>query len=358
VFLVGPAKFLFVPLAMAVVFAMLASYVLSRTLVPTLSRMLLAQEAHETGRFSRFREGLLARLERSYGFVLARVLRHRGAVMIYAAALIAITALLAGHIGLDFFPQVDAGQMRLHVRAAIGTRLEDTEAKIAAIERRIRAIVPAGELETINDSIGLPSFYNLAFVQTDTIGAQDADILIALKHGHAPTERYRKAIRALIAEEFPEVTGYFQPADIIAQVLNFGLSAPIDVEVEGPKLDVSRGYAARLREALKRTPGVVDVRTPQVFDHPALHLDVNRERALDLGLAQRDIASNLLTSLSSSFGVSPSFWVNPANNVNYVVAVQTPLRDAASVNDILAHRSPRALPAPRLRRRTWACLRR
>jgi multidrug efflux pump subunit AcrB len=336
VFLVGPAKYLFTPLAMAVVFAMLASYVLSRTLVPTLSRQLLLREEHAVGRVQALRERALAALERGYGRVLDAVLKRRGAALLYAVALLGITAYGATSIGLDFFPNVDAGQLRLHVRAPVGTRIEETEQRVAAIERRIREIIPPEELATINDSIGLPSFYNLAFVSTDNIGGQDADILVALQPEHQPTEIYRRRIRAMLAEEHPDVTAYFQAADIIAQVLNFGLSAPIDIEVEGPKLPTSRELAARLRQRLRQIPGVVDIRTPQVFDRPALRIDVDRERALDLGVAQRDVANNMLTSLSSSFGLSPSFWVNPANNVNYVVAVQTPLRSMASVGDILA----------------------
>jgi multidrug efflux pump subunit AcrB len=224
--------------------------------------------------------------------------------------------------------------MRLHVRAPTGTRIEEAERIIADVEDTIRHVVPEKDLETINDNIGVPTFYNLAFVQTDNIGGQDADVLIALREGHAPTETYRKKLREELAQRLPGVRFYFQPADIISQVLNFGLSAPLDVEVEGRDLEKSMEIARTLAMRIRAIPGAVDVRIPQVLDHPALAVDVDRERAAQVGLAQRDVANNLLTSLSSSSLVSPSFWVSPENGVNYLVVAQTPIEKTGSVDEL------------------------
>jgi multidrug efflux pump subunit AcrB len=341
VLLYGPAKFLFVPLALSVVFAMLASYLLSRTLVPTLARMLMGKEELAPsartfwGRFNAARDRGFARLQNAYATVLAIVLRRRAFALVVGAGVVAATTTLPKSVGMDFFPEVDAGQMRLHVRAPNGMRIEDTEQVVARVEAKIREIVPPDELATINDNIGVPTFYNLAFVQTDNIGGQDADVLIALEPKHHPTAEYRRRIREEIARSLPNVRVYFQSADIISQVLSFGLSAPIDVEIEGKDVDKSLSIARGLARSIRTIPGAVDVRIPQVFDHPALQVDVDRERALQLGLTQRDVANNVLTSLSSSALVAPSFWLSPTNGVNYFVAVQTPIEKAASVADIL-----------------------
>jgi multidrug efflux pump subunit AcrB len=344
VLLRGPAKYLFVPLALSVVFAMLASYLLSRTLVPTLSRMLLANEKHGTGgRLDAWREGAFARLQSVYEGALAMVLGHRAFVLVCGVAALGAVGVLATAVGMDFFPEVDAGQMRLHVRAPSGTRIEQTENIVAAVERRIRDVVPEDEIDTINDNIGVPLFYNLAFVQTDNIGGSDADILVALKPDHHPTAGYRRRIREELPRDFPGVHFYFQPADIISQVLNFGLSAPVDVEVEGPNFDDSARVARELRDRVRAIPGAVDVRISQVLDRPALRVDVDRDRAAQVGVTQHEIADNLLTSLSSSSLVAPSFWLNPKNNVNYVVVVQTPLPKVASVPDLMG--MPIAPPA-------------
>jgi multidrug efflux pump subunit AcrB len=195
--------------------------------------------------------------------------------------------------------------------------------------------VPPKELGTITSNIGLPVFFNLAFAQTDSIGSQDADILVALKEGHAPTERYMEALRRSVPVDFPGSSVYFQPADIISQVLNFGLSAPIDVQIEGNDLDASYAVARELRDRFREIPGTTDVRILQVLAHPALAVDVDRARAAQVGLTERDVASNLLTTLSSSSLVSPSFWLNPQNNVNYPVVVQTPLARMSSVSDLM-----------------------
>ena len=342
VLLTGPARFLFTPLALSVVFAMLASYLLSRTLVPVLARLLMAKEAldHHEGegpwaRLNVARDRAFDRFREAYGRMLERVLERRAFVLLSAVAGIAITATLPKVIGMDFFPEVDAGQMRLHVRAPVGTRIEDTEQIVGAVEQKIREVVPASELGTINDNIGIPTSYNLAFVQTDNVGGQDADVLVALRPEHAPTAEYRRKIRAALSESFPGTHFYFQPADIISQVLNFGLAAPIDVEVESKDLDQGMKYAQELRRDIEGIPGAVDVRVPQVNEHPAFRIEVDRERAAQLGIAQRDVADNVLTSLSSSAYVSPSFWLSRENGVNYFVAVQTPLARAASMEDLV-----------------------
>ncbi|WP_394821200.1 efflux RND transporter permease subunit [Pendulispora albinea] len=340
VMLTGPAKFLFVPLALSVVMSMMASYVLSRTLVPTLSRMLMEKEKlHADGpglwdRFNRARDRGFDRLQAGYTRVLSLVLKHRAFTIGIGVAVVVVTLPLGKLVGMDFFPQVDAGQMRLHVRAPSGTRIEETEQLLAQVEQTIREVIPPKDLDNINDNIGLPIFYNLAFVQTDSVGGQDADVLVSLHHGHAPTAVYQKKLRQEFAQRFPGVHLYFQPADIISQVLNFGLSAPLDIEIEGRDMDKSMEVAKVLQQKLKAIPGVVDVRIPQVFDHPALQVDVDRERAAQVGLQQRDISSNLLTSLSSSSLVSPSFWVSPQNGVNYSVVVQTPIDRMGSVAEL------------------------
>ncbi|HKC61344.1 MAG TPA: efflux RND transporter permease subunit [Myxococcales bacterium] len=341
VLLEGPARFLFTPLALGVVISMLASYLLSRTLVPTLARILLEKEDLEntgpgfSARFNRWRDAGFAKFREAYGRVLALVLAHRGMVMGAAGLLLLCTAALPFAVGLDFFPSVDAGQMRLHYRAPIGTRIEETERLVARLEQRIREIVPPEELQTINSMIGIPISYNLAFVQTDNIGSQDADVLIALKPNHRPTEQYMDRIRRELPDEFPGSNLYFQPADIVSQVLNFGLSAPIDVQIEGSNVEQSFGIARELAARIRRIPGATDVRIPQVLAHPALAVDVDRARAAQIGITQRDVANNLLVSLSSSSLVAPSFWINPKNFVNYFVVVQTPLRQIDSVPSLL-----------------------
>ncbi len=338
VMLTGPAKYLFTPLALSVVFAMLASYLLSRTLVPTLARMLMEHEHHGPPRgLGAVREAGFGALQRGYERALEVVLAHRAFVMGCGVAIVAVVGLLATVIGMDFFPDVDAGLMRLHVRAPAGTRVEDTEHVITAVEDRIRSVIPPAELETINDNIGVPISYNLAFVQTDNIGGADADVLVALAPGHGPTAEYRRRLREELPRAFPDVQFYFQAADIVSQVLNFGLSAPIDVEVEGANLETSAVFARRLRDRMRAIPGAEDVRIAQVLDRPALRVDVDCDRAAQVGVTQHDVADNVLTTLSSSSLVAPSFWLNPKNNVNYFVVVQSPLAKVANVDDSHGH---------------------
>ena len=336
VLLYGAARYLFTPLALAVVTAMLASYVLSRTLVPVLSRMLMKGEHAGTtsGELSRFkhialvfnqrRDKIYASFQEAYSRSLETVLHHRVFTLSIAGLLIVISIALVFVIGMDFFPTVDTGLMKLHFRAPAGTRIEDTEQMVDQVEEHIRRIIPAREIDTINDMIGVPIFYNLAFVQTENIGGMDAEILISLKPGHRPTSGYRKKLRQELPRAFPGSRFYFQAADIVTQVLNFGLTSPLDVQVEGMDFNRSYDYALKVRDALRGIPGTADVHINQVLDYPALQVDVDRTRAAELGMSERDVANNALVALSSSILVAPSFFLNPANNVNYTVAVQIP----------------------------------
>jgi CzcA family heavy metal efflux pump len=341
VLLEGPARFLFTPLALGVVISMMASYLLSRTLVPTLARILMEKEPlHPEGnswgaRFNRWRDAAFGRFQEAYGRALASVLARRGLVLGCAGLVVCCTAVLPFVVGLDFFPTVDAGQMRLHYRAPVGTRIEETERQVSRLEKRIQEIVPGNELNTITSNIGLPTSYNLAFVSTDNTGTQDADILVALKEGHQPTEQYMDRIRKELPDEFPGSQLYFQPADIVSQVLNFGLSAPIDVQIDGPDAEASFALAQKLADKIRHIPGAADVRIPQILAHPSLQIDVDRQRAAQIGITERDVANNLLVTLSSSTLVAPSFWINPKNNVNYAVVVQTPVNKVDSVSSLL-----------------------
>jgi len=348
--LTGPARYLFVPMALSVVFSMLASYVLSRTLVPTLSRMLMEHEHSPSSSaddgllngFERWMEGFNERREvwfgkfrDRYGQLLSTLLGRRHFTLMVFFCLLAITACLPFVVGTDFFPSTDTGIMKLHFRAPSGTRIEETESLMERAEERIRAIIPPKELDTINVMIGVPISYNLAFVQTDNVSPMDAEILIALKAKHHATLRYVRKIRQALAEEFPGSSVNFQSADIVSQVLNFGLSAPIDVQIENRDVFQSYQFARQLRDKLRAIPGTADVTIKQAFDYPTLQMNVDRVRAAEVGLTQRDIANSMLTSLSSSLQVSPSYFLNPQNGVNYSVAVKTPLPKLTSVADLM-----------------------
>jgi multidrug efflux pump subunit AcrB len=338
VLLFGVARFLFIPLAATVVFCMLASYILSFSVVPSFARFLLAGEAQHHGPprgffamfdrgFNRFRDG--------YGRMLEGTLHHRVFVLICAGALLVVSGGLASVIGLDFFPSADVGLIKLHYRAPPGTRLERTEDLVLQVEDSIRKIIPVGELDTINDTVGVPSSFNLAFVPSDNVGSMDAEILISLKPGHHPSIDYIRAMRGRLPDQFPGGIFYFQTADIVSQVLNFGLSAPIDVQIQDVNFDRATALGRRLLEGMKRIPGVADAHLVQVLNYPTLQVDVDRLRAAKLNVAQRDVANNVLTSLSSSVLVAPNFFLNPQNNVNYSVAVQTPIEQLNSVSDLL-----------------------
>jgi multidrug efflux pump subunit AcrB len=341
-FLYGVSKFLFVPLALSVVFSLLASYILSFTLVPMLSRQLLAREHHDDGtgrgigaRLNRVRENTLEGLQNTYGSVLTVIMHHRPFVLVCLLLMGGVSVFLGRVVGTDFFPTADVGILKLHFRAPMGMRIEETEKLVLAVQEEIRQIIPAEEISTINDMIGVPLFFNLAFVPTDNISGMDADILISLKHPHKPSAHWMRELRAKLPQKFPGSTMYFQNADIVTQVLNFGLPAPIDVQIQDANFDRAQGYAARVRKIIEETPGAVDVRQMQVLNYPALRVEVDRVRSARLGLTQRDVASNVLTSLSSSAIVNPSYFL-AANGVNYTVAVQTPIERMNSVEDLMA----------------------
>ncbi|MCU1232680.1 MAG: acriflavin resistance protein, partial [Candidatus Solibacter sp.] len=337
----GAAKYLFTPLAMAVVFAMLTSYLLTRTIVPTLVHYLLPveiplyQEGEETERAAKAAGPIwwvhqafdrhFEKLRERYHRLLERVLEHRLLVG-SAFALFAFSSLgLVLFVGQDFFPYVDSGQMRLHVRCPAGTRIEETERVFGAVEEEVRRVVPAQELDTILDNIGLPnSGINLAFSDTATSGSGDGEILISLKPKHHPTIDYTRQLRASLAVQFPEETFFFQAADITSQILNFGLPAPIDVQVTGADEIANYRIATQMRAEIARLPGAVDTFVRQQVDYPTVKVNVDRIKADGSGLTQRDVASSLLISLSSSGQVAPNQWLNPKNGVNYNVAVQTP----------------------------------
>jgi len=333
--LTGVARYLFVPLAMAVVFAMLASYFFSRTLVPTLAKYLLrAQDhgdSHAGSRANPFAlahrgfEAGFARVRSGYRGLLERCLN---APYLFIAAVIAgcvVSGVLLPWVGRDFFPSVDAGQFKLHLRAKTGTRIEETARICDLVEAKIRSAIPAQELETVLDNIGLPSSgTNLSYNNSGTAGPADADIIVSLREGHAPTETYIRKLRRELPEAFPGIVFYFLPADIVSQILNFGLPAPIDVQVIGRNIDANRTFTLNLLERLKRVEGLVDLRLNQPSDQPMIAVAVDRTRAQQAGLSQRDVATNLLIALSGSFQTNPNFYLNPKTGVNYNVITQAP----------------------------------
>ncbi|MGH9142986.1 MAG: efflux RND transporter permease subunit, partial [Vicinamibacterales bacterium] len=343
-FLTGVARYLFVPMAEAVVFAMLASYVLSRTLVPTMAKYLLhAHEPHGTGAASR---NPLVQIQRAIdrGFVRMRNgyralleqcvdSRRLFAVLFLGACLASL--LLARWVGEDFFPAVDGGQFKLHLRAASGTRIEETAMLADHVEDALHEIIPAGELAGVIDNIGLPySGLNLSYSTSAPIGPGDADIMVSLGKGHRPTAAYIHDLRMSLPKRFPGVTFSFVPADIVTQILNFGLPAPIDIQVVGRNIAANRVFAGRLVSKLAQVSGIADLRVQQEFNQPRLHLNVDRTRAAQLGLTQRDVATNLLISLSGSSQTTPTWWLNPATGVSYAVATQTPQYRVASLQDL------------------------
>lgn len=328
-FLEGPAKFLFIPLGLAVGLSVMASYLLSRTLVPTMVKYLVAGELHgQSGVFDRWH----ARFERQWdGFRdayvqwLQRALQAPRLVLGGFAVAVALSGALATRVGRDFFPRVDGGQLRLHVAAPPGTRLEETEAAFARVEDAIRAVVAPGDLETMVSQLGLPQGYSLAVTDSTNTSSSDGEILIRFSpHRARSTGSYQAALRELMADRFPELTSYFAPGDIVTQVINFGLPSPISVQISGMKraegLEAARGLVQRLRQV----PGVVDVRLHQILDAPRLHLEVDRQRAAESGLTLRDVANDVLLTVSSSGQVAPNFWTDPVTLNSYPVVVQTP----------------------------------
>ncbi|MGP8234017.1 MAG: efflux RND transporter permease subunit [Limisphaerales bacterium] len=345
-FLTGTARYLFVPLAEAVVFAMLASYFLSRTIVPTLVMYFLRKHVHETGTeargwFGRFHAGFekgFERLRGGYRNWLNACLHHRG---VFAACFLAFCAgscFITPFLGEDFFPKVDAGQMRLHVRAKTGTRVEQTALLCDHVEEVIRRVVPPKELESIVDNIGLAtSGINNSYNNGGTVGPFDAEVLISLnREKHHPTAGYIRRLRHDLSREFPGVSFFFQPADIVSQVLNFGLPSPIDIQIMGHDQAKNYQIAQSIASQLRAVPGAVDVHVQQMFDLPSLKLQADRTKLQEVGYTERDVAASLLVALSGSFQTAPSFYLNPANGVSYQVAAQTPQYQLDSLQSLAA----------------------
>ena len=334
----GPARFLFIPLAITVVLAMIASYLLSFSVVPAFSRYLLTDHVHQEGEgkglFGFFERGFI-RLREAYGRGLKVALDQRIFILTCAGLVLLLSGGLFTVIGTDFFPTADVGIIKLHYRAPPGTRIEQTEKLVLDVERHIREIIPPAELHTINDMIGLPIYYNLALVPTDNVSGMDAEILIQLAEGHRPSVDFMREMRRQLPSTFPGSTFYFQTADIVSQVLNFGLAAPIDVQVQGADINKSYDIGKTLLASMEKVPGVADAHIQQVMIYPGLKINVDRQRAIEVGLSQRDVSNNMLTGLSSSAGVSPSFWLSPVNGVNYFVAVQMPLPQVSTVSQLM-----------------------
>jgi CzcA family heavy metal efflux pump len=344
-FLAGVAKFLFVPLAEAVSFAMLASYLLSRTLIPTLVMFIMRGHEHRAeapksflGRFQRGFERKFEDFRRGYEQLLETTLEHRG-VFVFCFLVFCLLSLgLFTFLGQDFFPQVDAGLLRLHVRARPGLRVEETARLCDEIEAALHQEIPQGELQTVLDNIGLPnSGINQSYSSNGTIGTSDAEILIALDpEHHHPTAGLIRHLREALPRHFPGVEFFFQPADIVTQILNFGLPAPIDVQVVGADMSSNYAIAQQIANKMRHIPGAADVHVQQLLSSPTLHVDIDRTRVTQVGLTARDVAQSVLVSLSGSFQTAPNFWLNPRNGVTYQVAVQAPQYRMTSMQDLMA----------------------
>ncbi|MGC1781954.1 MAG: efflux RND transporter permease subunit [Acidobacteriaceae bacterium] len=346
-FLSGVAKYLFVPLGEAVVFAMLASYFLSRTIVPTMAKYLL--HVHEEGHEERRRnsgnplvrwqmkfEDKFERLRLGYRETLIVCLHHRRIFITGFFAVCAISILVIyPWLGQNFFPQADAGQFKLHVRAHTGTRIEDTAALCDRIDQTIRETIPQSELGSVIDNIGVPySGINLSYSNSGTIGSWDADIMVALNKNHRPTEDYIRALRTKLADAYPGVTFYFLPTDIVNQILNFGLPAPLDIQVIGANVDANHAVAESMMRQLSYVPGAVDLHIQQNLDRPDFTVDVDRTKAQQVGLSQANVANSVLTALAGSFQTSPQFWLDWQNGVSYDIAVQEPQYRMDTLQDL------------------------
>jgi CzcA family heavy metal efflux pump len=343
-FLTGIARYLFVPLAEAVIFAMLASYFLSRTLVPTLAKYWLQKHsapdhtAENTSWLDRlhgaFNRGFHA-MRQDYQLALNRVIGRRKLFLFAAIVVVGLSSLLVPWLGRDFFPSVDAGQIKLHLRARTGTRIEDTTKLCDDVEATLRQIIPADEIVTLVDNIGIPySGINLSYSTSAPVGSGDADIMITLTPKHHPTADYIREIRQKLPTTFPDTLFVILPADIVTQILNFGLPAPLDIQISGYNIAANREYAAALLEKLRRIPGAIDMHIHQAFDYPQINVDVDRSNAAQLGLTQKDVATDLLISLSGSFSSAPAFWLDPKTGAQYSVTTQTPQYRMQSMQDL------------------------
>jgi multidrug efflux pump subunit AcrB len=346
-FLSGVARYLFVPLAEAVVFAMLASYFLSRTIVPTMAKYLLkphseeAEKAKQTSRnpfiaFQRIFERNFERIRSAYHGFLNLCVQNSAIFLVcfFGFSLLSI-GILYPWLGQDFFPSVDGGQFKLHVRASTGLRIEETAKLCDEIDQTIREQIPKSELVTIIDNIGIPySGLNLSYSNSAPVGTADADILVSLEEKHHPTALYMEDLRKKLLTKFPGTIFYYLPTDIVSQILNFGLPAPLDVQVIGNDLDADHAYAENLLAQIRHIPGTTDLRIQQPFDSPKFTVAVDRTKSQQVGYSQRDVAGNLLVTLSGSFQTTPSYWLNPQNGVSYSIAVQSPQYTVASLQDL------------------------
>jgi CzcA family heavy metal efflux pump len=339
----GVARYLFVPLAEAVVFAMLASYVLSRTLVPTLAKYWLhkhddKKQKTKPGVLARFQAGFEHRFEAMrdrYRALLDASLKRGKLFAVVFMALVVVSFGLVPFIGNDFFPTVDAGQIKLHLRARSGTRVEETARLCDEVETYIRGVIPAKEMDTIVDNIGLPiSGINLSYSNSSPVGSEDADILISLKEDHHAVAGYQDMLRAKLSRQFPGVLFSFLPADITSQILNFGLPAPIDIQITGRDQKANRKYAEEVLAKMRHIAGIADLRIQQTFDQPEFDVDIDRTRAQQVGLLARDVANDLLVTLSGTVQTAPTFWLDPNNGVSYSLATQTPQYQLQSLDDL------------------------
>jgi multidrug efflux pump subunit AcrB len=350
-FLEGVSRFLFVPMALAVMLAMVWSFFLSRTLVPTMALFLLKPHAAHTDMHGlnsslprsrnpivAFQRGFEARFEAvraGYKNLLQAALQHRGKVTVGFAAVVLGSFGLLPFLGSNFFPDVDGGQILIHARVPVGTRVEETAARFSKIQAHIRQVIPAHDITTVVDNIGLPpSYINLIYNNTGVIGSQDGDIQIALNPNHAPTAGYVKALREQLPVAFPDTVFSFPPADIISQILNFGSPAPIDIQVRGNNLSGNFDYANLLLKEIRRIPGVADARIQQSAKSPVFEVNLDRTQAQDMGITARDVTNNMVVNLAGSSQVSPTFWLNPANGISYPVVMQTPQYNLDSLNDL------------------------
>ncbi len=345
-FLAGVARFLFVPLAEAVSFAMLASYLLSRTIVPTMAKYLLTGHSHHEAvahadrrnpfvRLQMMFENGFERLRAGYRGVLQRCIQRRGIFVTVFLLVCVASFALAPWLGQDFFPASDSGQFRLHIRARTGTRIEETAKICDVIEKSIREEIPQEELVNVLDNIGLPySGLNTSYGNNGTIGPADADIIVSLTEKHRPTEQYIEMLRARLPREFPGVLFYFLPSDLVSQILNFGLPAPIDIQVLGRNTQANRAFADKLLQQVKFIPGATDLRIQQPFNQPKMWVNIDRTKAEQVGYTERDIGGDILVALSGSFQTSPSFWLNPRTGVSYSIATQSPQYRMNSLQDL------------------------
>jgi len=350
-FLQGVSRFLFVPMAEAVMLAVLISFILSRTLVPTLSKFLLKPHAAHTDmhglpstlpatrnplvQFQRNFEQSFENFRGVYHALLKMAMAARWKFVASFLGIVLLSLGLTPYLGSNFFPSVDSGQILIHARLPVGTRVEESAARFAMIEKTIREVIPEEEITTLVDNIGLPpSSINLIYNNTGVIGPQDGDIQIALRKDHAPTADYVRKLREVLPNAFPDTVFSFPPADIVSQILNFGAPAPIDIQIRGSNLAANFEYANKMLKAIKQVPGVADARIQQSSKSPILELKMDRTRAQEMGLTARDVTNNLLVNLAGSSQVAPTFWLNPANGVSYPIVMQTPQYNMDSLQSL------------------------